>query len=279
MTTLIQSLKHELESKPPQLPAETKRILLKEVLQAYVLDFLYNHPQYRHLNFYGGTCLHIAYGLNRLSEDLDFDNSARINLNKLAEDLKSMFQNEFAYNDTISKPQQSSQGIMRVTLKFPVLSELSLSSHSNETLHLKVEISHHKQVAEIQKTPVFFRGRSFVPAHFSLESMMAGKILACLERNFQRGRDGAFIKGRDFYDLLWFMQKGVQPLEEKLAKDGHTPYTTSSAMQALQVKINKIKVADLAVDLLPLFESRTFIESWLESFHANFERFMEDYTK
>ena len=279
MTTLIQSLNHELENKDRQLPAETKRILLKEVLQAYVLDFLYNNPHYRQLNFYGGTCLHIVYGLNRFSEDLDFDNRTEINLDSLPEDLTVMFQNRFAYNDTTAKTQQSSQGILRITLKFPVLNELNLSSHSNETLHLKIEVSHHKQVADIHKTPVFFHGCSFVPAHFSLESMMAGKILACLERNFQRGRDGAFIKGRDFYDLLWFMQKGVQPLEEKLAKDGQTPYTVSSAMQALQIKINQIKVSDLAIDLLPLFESRTFIETWLESFHANFERFMKDYTK
>jgi hypothetical protein len=67
--------------------------------------------------------------------------------------------------------------------------------------------------------PVFYHGYSFVPSHFSLETMMAGKIIACLERNFQRGRDGAFIKGRDFYDLLWSMQKGIQPLADKLEKD------------------------------------------------------------
>ena len=48
---------------------------------------------------------------------------------------------------------------------------------------------------------------------------MAGKMIACLERNFQRGREGAFIKGRHFYDLLWFMQKNVQPLAEKLEED------------------------------------------------------------
>jgi hypothetical protein len=53
-------------------------------------------------------------------------------------------------------------------------------------------------VAVIQHTPVFVNGRSLVAAHFSLETMMAGKILACLERNFERGCSGAQIKGRDF---------------------------------------------------------------------------------
>jgi hypothetical protein len=106
---------------------------------------------------------------------------------------------------------------------------------------------------------------------------MAGKMLACLERNFQRGREGAFIKGRDYYDLLWFMQKGIQPLEEKLTRDGGKPYTVESAMLALKSKIAGISAADLAVDLLPMFESRSFIESWLENFHANIERYVEGY--
>ena len=48
--------------------------------------------------------------------------------------------------------------------------------------------------------------------------MLSGKILACLEHEFQHGREGAALKGRDFYDLLWLMQKDVHPLEEKLAK-------------------------------------------------------------
>jgi len=124
---------------------------------------------------------------------------------------------------------------------------------------------------------VLVYGRSLVAAHFSLESMMAGKMIACLERNFEKGRSGAQIKGRDFYDLLWFMQQNVRPLEEKLERDGAQPYTTRSAMQALQEKITGIKVHDLAVDLLPMFESRAFIEAWLEVFHQTFERLAVGY--
>jgi predicted nucleotidyltransferase component of viral defense system len=78
----VEPSQEALNSKDPLLAVETKRIVLKDVLQAYVLDFLYYHPAYRHLNFYGGTCLHVMYGLNRLSEDLDFDNSAGIDLNQ-----------------------------------------------------------------------------------------------------------------------------------------------------------------------------------------------------
>lgn len=277
MATLIQTLQHTLDSKDPLLPLETKRILLKEVLQAYVLDFLYNHPKYRRLNFYGGTCLHVVHELNRLSEDLDFDNGAGVDLANLPDDLTGLFRKSLQYAPAETKSQRGENDILRVTIKLPVMNELGLSPYRNEALHLKVEVSHHKQIAVIQNTPVFYLGRSFVPSHFSLETMMAGKMIACLERNFQRGRDGAFVKGRDYYDLLWFMQKSIQPLDEKLAKDGEEPYTVRSAMLALKEKIAGIAVADLAVDLMPMFESRAFIEAWLENFHANIERFVAGY--
>lgn len=277
MATLIQTLQNVLVSKDPLMAPETKRIILKEILQAYVLDYLYNHTSYRRLNFYGGTCLHVVYGLNRLSEDLDFDNQAGLELSRLAKDLVDYFQKSFGYGDASAKTQRGEGGILRITLKFPVLNILGLSSHPSEALHLKVEVSQHEQVAVIQHTPIFVYGRSLVPVHFSLETMMAGKMLACLERNFERGRSGAQIKGRDFYDLLWFMQQRVQPLEEKLSRDGQQPYTVESAMLALKEKVSRIKPRDLAIDLLPMFESRRYIEAWLEAFHENFQTFVMDY--
>jgi hypothetical protein len=85
------------------------------------------------------------------------------------------------------------------------------------------------------------------------------------------------IKGRDFYDLLWFMQKRVAPLEEKLEKDGVHPFTTKSSMLALEEKIAKISSRGLSIDLLLLFEQRAFIEAWVASFHSTFEEFVQYY--
>lgn len=277
MATLIQTLQHALASRDPALSFETKRIVLKEVLQAYVLDFLYNHPLYRNLNFYGGTCLHVVYGLNRLSEDLDFDNGAGIDLSPLADALIAYFQATVGYEGASAKLQQGERGILRITLKFPVLNALGLAPLPDEALHLKLEVSPHEQVAVIKHTPTLFHGRSFVPSHFSLETMMAGKMLACLEREFRVGKSATIIKGRDYYDLLWFMQKQVRPLEEKLARDGEKPYTIQTAMRALQEKIASIKPSDLARDLSPLFESATYVEAWIQAFHDSFREYVQFY--
>ena len=277
MATLIQFLQKVLNEKDPLLAPETKRILLKEVLQAYVLDYLYNHSSYRHLNFYGGTCLHVLYNLNRLSEDLDFDSHSGLDLESLGDDLVQFFYRSFGYSDISAKIQEGKGGILRITLKFPVLNALGLSQHLSEALHLKVEVSRHEQVAIIQHTPVFIFGRSLVASHFSLETMMAGKMLACIERNFERGNHGTRIKGRDFYDLLWFMQRRIMPLEEKLARDGERPYTMKSAMLILKERTSRIEPSDLAIDLLTMFESRQFIEAWLKAFHENFQTFVKAY--
>jgi len=276
MATLIQSMQNILSQKDPLLTNETKRVILKEFLQAYTLDFLYNHPVYRKLNFYGGTCLHVIYGLNRLSEDIDLDNSNEIDLSNLENDLLTFYRSNIGYADVTAKTQIGEWGVRRTTLKFPILYALGLTSQANEPLHMKVEVSQHKQISIVHRTPVLLFGRSFVAAHFSLETMMAGKMLACLERNFQKG-EGAMIKGRDFYDLLWFMQQKIQPLEEKLAKDGRQSYTVQFAMEILVDKIEGLKIPDLAEDLLPLFEQRPFIEAWLEGFQENFREYVRYY--
>jgi hypothetical protein len=66
-------------------------------------------------------------------------------------------------------------------------------------------------------------------------------------------------------------------LKEKLAKDGKKEYTPESAMAELKAKIQHIRKEDLAIDLLPLFESRVFIEAWLDGFHENFDDLMAAY--
>ena len=110
MATIIQILQNTLASIDPMLANETKRIHLKEALQSLVLDFIYTHPFYRGLNFYGGTCLHVIYDLNRLSEDIDLDNSMEVELDSFEEDLSDHFHKVLSYRDLSLKHQEGRQG-------------------------------------------------------------------------------------------------------------------------------------------------------------------------
>jgi hypothetical protein len=51
MVTLIQTLQNVLVGIDPLLHSETKRNILEEALQAYVLDYLYSQPNYCRLSF------------------------------------------------------------------------------------------------------------------------------------------------------------------------------------------------------------------------------------
>ena len=53
--------------------AQFSNDILKEYIQLMILDFLSSTPYVRKLTFIGGTNLRLVKGIDRFSEDLDFD--------------------------------------------------------------------------------------------------------------------------------------------------------------------------------------------------------------
>src|SRR3989338_8161973 len=106
-----------------------KRNLLKEYLQAIVLNFIYAQPHYSKLVFYGGSCLSQCYGLPRLSEDLDFvDEKGKIEVAALARDLENYFK-----ENTDLEVKATAQKF-RVYLKFSILYDLDLGKKGETNL-------------------------------------------------------------------------------------------------------------------------------------------------
>lgn len=257
---------------------EFRRILAKDFFIAHFLYFIYNHKDYRRLVFYGGTCSRVIYDLSRISEDIDFDNSEGVNLDKLADNLVEFVKHELKIDGADVHCQKGEWGIQRWTARMPVMKELGLSANPTEKLHLKIEVSRHNQEKIIKKTPVLRHGRTMVIKHFDESSLFSGKIIACLERVWKKGRDNKLrVKGRDWFDLIWFMQRRVIPNELKLAKDGRQPYTVKSAMLALAKKIKTVRQEDLLIDLTPLFPEKIFVEEWVKNFKEWFKRYAEFY--
>lgn len=254
------------------------RMLAKDFFISYFLAFIYNHKEYRKLIFYGGTCSRVIYNLARISEDIDLDNSAGIDLTSLAEELKKYTQHSLQISETDVYCQKGELGIQRWTVRMPIMQELGLSPYQSEKLHLKIEVSRHHQVKNVAITPVLRHGQTMAIRHFDEGSLFAGKIIACLEREWKRdGNERIKIKGRDYFDLIWFMSRKVKPNEEKLGKDGKNPYTVKSAMLALGKKIKLITKEDLLKDLQPFFPGPVFAEEWVKNFKEWFERYSEWY--
>src|SRR3989344_7691830 len=116
------------------LSPDVIRAKLKEHVQDYILDFIYS-SDYKNLIFYGGTCLRKVYGLDRMSEDLDFETLEDINLHEFSNDAKLFFSKELKFKD-ISSSVQVSNKISRITFKFNILKEVGLSSLDSENLHV-----------------------------------------------------------------------------------------------------------------------------------------------
>ena len=98
------------------------RSAIKEYLQVLVLQYIYTSAEYgSKLIFTGGTCLRHLYGLERLSEDLDFNMLSKIDTNKLANDIQEYFVSVLQYKDLDISVKQNGRQIL---LKFPILREL-----------------------------------------------------------------------------------------------------------------------------------------------------------
>lgn len=191
-----------------------RRNILKEYLQIVVLDYLYAHSKYGGLVFYGGSCLAQCYNLPRLSEDLDFvDRGENIDKRELAHDLAAYF------NERTDLPVIVSIQKFRVLLKFPILKDLGLATKGeSDILLLKIEVFHDDSLLRncpVEAVPIFKMNRSIIVKTFDLPTLMATKIRAVLHRKWEKtsmsGQKLAVVKGRDYFDLLWYLRKGVVP--------------------------------------------------------------------
>jgi predicted nucleotidyltransferase component of viral defense system len=253
------------------LPVETRLVVAKDYLIPYILKYIYGHKDYRKLVFYGGTCLRVVYGLPRLSEDIDTDNKADIDLGSFGEDLRKYMSGLLSREVNVYE-QTGEGGLSRFVIKMPILNEIGLSPHISEKLHLKVEVSSHNQTYNREITTVNRGGQIMTIAHFDKPSLMAGKMIACMERVFRKGVTKELVKGRDWFDLWWYMNENVSPNEEKLRTDSEGKVGAKEAWELVFERLAKLKRRDLEMDLIPFFTDQVFINDWLDNFHDYFSR-------
>ena len=277
MHPINQKLKNISQNLQSQgVDSQKVRIYLKDYLQDVLLYVIYNNSELKNLIFYGGTCLRKIYKLNRFSEDLDFEANFDLNLERTSAILLSYFsKNKLG---RVSSSIQKGKNINRVAVKFQNLYEINLSVHKTEKLHVKVEVND-KLTGNYptELTPYMKDQYSMLIKHYDLATLMAGKITACLTRVFKKGRTGIEIKGRDFYDLVWFMQQNIVPNKKKL-KDVNAEYSIKKVFKMLDNRINKISTRALLIDLEPLFTEHVFIKDWCQNFHKIYKSVRKNYS-
>ena len=261
------------------IDAETRRNALKEELQFYVLNFIYHHPEYGKWIMYGGSALRIIHGLDRMSVDLDFEISHAITekfLEELKKEIESRFANTYGTSaDFLTVKITNGRGL---SLKFNVGEELILG-HPSKQVHVKIDLNHFvAPKTTTERRPINHDQLSFVIFTYNMSALMASKIAAIFLRGTRGVGEARYEeKGRDIYDLLWYMNKKVVPDLDYLIAKGVDVKDPRALFDKLTLQMNKVSDKNLEQDLEPLFVDKNYIRNWLKNWRESYLRLLDEY--
>lgn len=223
---------------PPIIASQSRfdRYMLKEYLQLQILDYLTTTSYINKISFIGDTNLRIVQGIDRFSEDLDFDckDLSEEEFMAMTDSVVNYLLNSNIDVETRDKPNPRLTAFRR-NLYFPqMLFNLGLTGHRDERLLLKIEtqnqgVAYQPIVVNINKVGFFFSIQ--VPP---LDVLCAMKFSAILSRQ----------KGRDFYDTIFLLSKTNPNMDFLHAKTGiSTMKELKNAMKnrLLEIDLNEKK--------------------------------------
>jgi len=180
------------------------RNIAREYLQARILAALQRAGAMLSLAFHGGTALRFLYGHNRFSEDLDFSLEQRREGYDFRAYLQSVRSELIPEGYTIELKVSDQKSVHSAFVRFPGLPfELGLSSQRSEVLSVKIEVDTNPPSGAGLETSVVRRHVLLQLLHHDRASLLAGKLHAILQR--------PYCKGRDLYDLLWYISDPTWP--------------------------------------------------------------------
>ena len=180
------------------------RNLVREYLQARILESLQKSGAMIPLAFHGGTALRFLFSHGRYSEDLDFaleGNPDRYDFRGYLKAIRSDLTPE-GYQIEIAANDQKT--VNSAFIRFPgLLYEMGLSSMSNEVFAVKLEIDTDPPKGAGLSTTIVRRFVVLQLHHHDKASLLSGKLHAILQR--------PYAKGRDIYDLFWYLSDPTWP--------------------------------------------------------------------
>jgi predicted nucleotidyltransferase component of viral defense system len=193
----------------------------REYLQARILAALQRSGAMIPLAFHGGTALRFLYSHGRYSEDLDFaleGDHQKYDFRSYLQAIRSELTLE-GYRIELKVNDQKT--VNSAFIRFPgLLAELDLSSQRSEVLAVKIEVDTSPPQGAGLTTTVVRRFVVLQLHHHDKASLLSGKLHAILQRSY--------TKGRDMYDLLWYLSDPTWPqpnlvfLNNALAQTGWT---------------------------------------------------------
>ena len=197
-------MKDHLQSLVRGLDPLVGRNALREYLQARILEGLQRAGAMSPLAFQGGTALRFLYGLRRYSEDLIFALEGpreRYDLRGWIRTIVRGLRRE-GYEAAASVRDTGAVHTGWIRAR-GVLYENGLSPHRDEVLGIKVDVDTNPPAGAVTETRLVRRHVTLRLHHHDRASLLAGKLHAVLRR--------PWAKGRDIYDLAWYLSDPTWP--------------------------------------------------------------------
>jgi predicted nucleotidyltransferase component of viral defense system len=188
---------------------------LREIMQEVALAGLERSGFFTKAAFYGGTALRIFHGLNRFSEDLDFSLLEPDSAFDIMSYLQPVITEFAAMGMVVSVSQKKKSAITSINSAFlkpdTLWSELELEKLVPQsglsrppTIKIKIEVDREPPPGFHTEELLLLKPFSFYVKCFTLPDLFAGKMHALLFRKWKQR-----VKGRDWYDMEWYIRKGV----------------------------------------------------------------------
>src|ERR1700733_6691050 len=207
-------IKEWMDSYKPVNKEEASQAL-REIMQEIALAGLYRAGFFEKAAFYGGTALRIFYDLDRFSEDLDFsllEVAAAFSLDRYLDSVRKEFESAGMQVSIKEKEKTNKTNIESAFLKSEtVWKELVLESivpqnglDQKANIKIKLEVDTSPPLGFETEEKLLLRPFSFYVKCFTISDLFAGKMHALLFRKWKNN-----VKGRDWYDLEWYIKKGI----------------------------------------------------------------------
>jgi predicted nucleotidyltransferase component of viral defense system len=257
---------------------------LREIFQEIALCGLWRGKFFERAAFYGGTALRVLYGLDRFSEDMDFSlltPDPNFDLGPYC----AMMERElrtWGFSTRVEKKEKSAESAVESAfLKANTAEQLLLieageeiagAIHRGQNLRIKVEVDTDPPPGFSTEAKFLLLPVPFSVRVFDLPSLFAGKMHALLCRGWKTR-----VKGRDWYDLVWYASRGTEldlaHLEARMRQSGHYKGNDSldegTFRPLLAEKIDRLDVARARADVERFLVDPSSVEIWSrEFFHA-----------
>ncbi|MBN2258028.1 MAG: nucleotidyl transferase AbiEii/AbiGii toxin family protein [Anaerolineaceae bacterium] len=192
---MIEYLSELVKNAPSALDG---RNLAREYLQARILAALQRSGAMIPLAFHGGTALRFLYAHGRYSEDLDFALEGAPRGYDFRAYLAAIHSELVPEGYPLEIKFSDQKTVHSAWIRFPGLPiRLGLSPQRSEVLAVKIEVDTQPPQGAGLATTVVRRYVVLQLHHHDQASLLSGKLHALLQR--------PHAKGRDLYDLLWYL--------------------------------------------------------------------------